>query len=62
MGKGGHVCPRGHGFLARAADADGHQGQVVPVAQLTIRVEGGDRASESGVDTENDHGALPGTS
>ena len=37
-------------------------GGVVQVAQLTVRVEGGDRAGESGVDTDNDHEALPGTS
>ena len=42
--------------------ADTHHGRIVQVEQLTIRVEGGDRAGESGVNTDNDHGAFPGTS
>jgi hypothetical protein len=49
-------------FLARVAHADGHHGRVVQVAQLTVRVEGGDLASEAGVDTDNHHEAPPGTS
>jgi hypothetical protein len=44
------------------ADADGHHGRIVQVEQLTVRVERGDRAGESRVDTENNHGAFPGTS
>jgi len=45
-----------------AAKADGHHGRIVQVEQLTVRVEGRDRAGESGVDPDNDHGAFPGTS